>query len=27
MLGEPSEELKTMMAGGQVALYAPFISL
>src|ERR1700685_488703 len=27
MLGEPSEELKTMMAGGQVGLYSPFISL
>jgi quinol monooxygenase YgiN len=27
MLGEPSEELKAMMAGGQVGLYAPFIAL
>jgi quinol monooxygenase YgiN len=27
MLGEPSEELKAMMASGQVGLYAPFLSL
>ena len=27
MLGEPSEELKAMMAGGQVGLYTLFLSL